>query len=54
MPTPENKIKNLMKFDEFDWGKLGVEATGIKFLFEKALPQYESLKYRKRFYNKQK
>ena len=49
LPTPENR-----NFDEFDWGKLGVEATGIKFLFGKALPQYESLKYRKRFYNKQK
>ena len=41
-----------MKFDEFDWGKLGVEATGIKFLFEKALPQYESLKFRNDLRNK--
>ena len=53
LPTPENRNFD-ENFDEFDWGKLGVEATGIKFLFEKALPQYESLKYRKRFYNKQK
>ena len=41
-----------MKFDEFDWGKLGVEATGIKFHFEKALPQYESLKFRNDLRNK--
>ena len=35
----------LMKFDEFDWGKLGVEATGIKFHFE-------SLKFRNDLRNK--